>query len=142
MFGFERSGTTLLSMMVGAHPEIAVPLSVTGLVIVFILTVTAIAAPLVSPHDPAAQQDVHCIGMTADIVGGFEQAHLVLAGEQPCRAQPGNAATDDRDFHEVSYPSPSFGCRSVPRSRRNSRATRDLSMSRGRIRGIPDSGSP
>lgn len=31
MFGFERSGTTLLSMMVGAHPEIAVPLSVTGL---------------------------------------------------------------------------------------------------------------
>lgn len=31
MFGFERSGTTLLSMMVGAHPQIAVPLSVTGL---------------------------------------------------------------------------------------------------------------
>jgi len=31
MFGFERSGTTLLSMMVGSHPEIAVPLSVTGL---------------------------------------------------------------------------------------------------------------
>jgi len=31
MFGFERSGTTLLSMMVGAHPRIAVPLSVTGL---------------------------------------------------------------------------------------------------------------
>ncbi len=31
MFGFERSGTTLLSMMVGAHPEIAVPLTVTGL---------------------------------------------------------------------------------------------------------------
>ena len=30
MFGFERSGTTLLSMMVGAHPAIAVPLSVTG----------------------------------------------------------------------------------------------------------------
>jgi len=31
MFGFERSGTTLLSMMVGAHPEIAVPFSATGL---------------------------------------------------------------------------------------------------------------
>ena len=31
MFGFERSGTTLLSMMVGAHPQIAVPLAVTGL---------------------------------------------------------------------------------------------------------------
>jgi SAM-dependent methyltransferase len=31
MFGFERSGTTLLSMMVGAHPEIAVPLTVTGM---------------------------------------------------------------------------------------------------------------
>lgn len=31
LFGFERSGTTLLSMMVGAHPEIAVTLSVTGL---------------------------------------------------------------------------------------------------------------
>tara|TARA_R110002110_G_scaffold414983_1_gene647355 strand:+ start:42451 stop:43368 length:918 start_codon:yes stop_codon:yes gene_type:complete len=31
MFGAERSGTTLLSMMVGAHPEIAVPLSPTGL---------------------------------------------------------------------------------------------------------------
>ena len=31
MFGFERSGTTLLSMMVGAHPQIAVPLSSTGL---------------------------------------------------------------------------------------------------------------
>jgi hypothetical protein len=31
LFGFERSGTTLLSMMVGAHPDIAVPLSVTGL---------------------------------------------------------------------------------------------------------------
>lgn len=31
MFGFERSGTTLLSMMVGAHPRIAVPLSLTGL---------------------------------------------------------------------------------------------------------------
>ena len=32
------------------------PLSVTGLVIVFILTVAAVAAPLVSPHDPTAQQ--------------------------------------------------------------------------------------
>jgi hypothetical protein len=31
MFGFERSGTTLLSMMLGAHPQIAVPLSTTGL---------------------------------------------------------------------------------------------------------------
>lgn len=31
MFGFERSGTTLLSMVVGSHPNIAVPLSVTGL---------------------------------------------------------------------------------------------------------------
>lgn len=31
MFGFERSGTTLLSMIVGAHPDIAVPLSVTGM---------------------------------------------------------------------------------------------------------------
>ena len=31
LFGFERSGTTLLSMMVGAHPRIAVPLSATGL---------------------------------------------------------------------------------------------------------------
>jgi len=31
LFGFERSGTTLLSMMVGAHPAIAVPLSTTGL---------------------------------------------------------------------------------------------------------------
>jgi hypothetical protein len=31
MFGFERSGTTLLSMMMGAHPKLAVPLSVTGL---------------------------------------------------------------------------------------------------------------
>ncbi|MDJ0751832.1 MAG: sulfotransferase [Woeseiaceae bacterium] len=31
MFGFDRSGTTLLSMMVGSHPKIAVPLSTTGL---------------------------------------------------------------------------------------------------------------
>ena len=31
MFGFERSGTTLLGMMVGAHPQIAVPMAVTGL---------------------------------------------------------------------------------------------------------------
>lgn len=31
MFGFERSGTTLLSMMIGAHPDIAVPLTVTGM---------------------------------------------------------------------------------------------------------------
>jgi hypothetical protein len=31
LFGFERSGTTLLSMMIGAHPRIAVPFSVTGL---------------------------------------------------------------------------------------------------------------
>lgn len=31
LFGFERSGTTLLSMMAGAHPELAVPLTVTGL---------------------------------------------------------------------------------------------------------------
>jgi SAM-dependent methyltransferase len=31
LFGLERSGTTLLSMMIGAHPEIAVPLSTTGL---------------------------------------------------------------------------------------------------------------
>lgn len=31
MFGFERSGTTLLSMIVGAHPDIAVPFSVTGM---------------------------------------------------------------------------------------------------------------
>lgn len=31
MFGFERSGTTLLSMIAGAHPDLAVPLTVTGL---------------------------------------------------------------------------------------------------------------
>jgi SAM-dependent methyltransferase len=31
MFGFERSGTTLLSMIVGAHQDIAVPLTVTGM---------------------------------------------------------------------------------------------------------------
>ncbi len=31
MFGYERSGTTLLSMIAGAHPDLAVPLSVTGL---------------------------------------------------------------------------------------------------------------
>jgi len=31
MFGFERSGTTLLTMMMGAHPLLAVPLTVTGL---------------------------------------------------------------------------------------------------------------
>jgi hypothetical protein len=31
MFGFDRSGTTLLSMMVGAHPDLAVPFSCTGL---------------------------------------------------------------------------------------------------------------
>lgn len=31
LFGMERSGTTLLSMMVGAHPQIAVPLATTGL---------------------------------------------------------------------------------------------------------------
>jgi hypothetical protein len=31
MFGMERSGTTLLSMMIGAHPRIAVPLATTGL---------------------------------------------------------------------------------------------------------------
>ncbi|GAB4154476.1 MAG: sulfotransferase [Sphingomonadales bacterium] len=35
MFGMERSGTTLLSMMVGAHPEIAVPLATTGMWITF-----------------------------------------------------------------------------------------------------------
>lgn len=31
LFGMERSGTTLLSMMVGAHPQIAVPLATTGM---------------------------------------------------------------------------------------------------------------
>ena len=31
LFGFERSGTTLLSMMVGAHPRIAMPFSTTEL---------------------------------------------------------------------------------------------------------------
>jgi Sulfotransferase family len=31
MFGFDRSGTTLLSMMVGSHPLLAVPFSTTGL---------------------------------------------------------------------------------------------------------------
>lgn len=31
MFGFDRSGTTLLSMMVGSHPQLAVPFSTTGL---------------------------------------------------------------------------------------------------------------
>lgn len=30
-FGFERSGTTLLSMLLGAHPNLAVPFSPTGL---------------------------------------------------------------------------------------------------------------
>lgn len=30
LFGFERSGTTLLTMMTGAHPRISCPLSVTG----------------------------------------------------------------------------------------------------------------
>ena len=31
LFGFERSGTTWLSMIIGAHPRLAVPFSVTGL---------------------------------------------------------------------------------------------------------------
>jgi hypothetical protein len=31
MFGFDRSGTTLLSMMMGAHPQLAVPFSQAGL---------------------------------------------------------------------------------------------------------------
>jgi len=31
LFGMERSGTTLLSMMVGAHPWVAVPLATTGM---------------------------------------------------------------------------------------------------------------
>jgi len=31
LFGMERSGTTLLSMMVGAHPQLAVPLATTGM---------------------------------------------------------------------------------------------------------------
>ncbi len=31
VFGFERSGNTLLAMMLGAHPNIAVPLSTTGM---------------------------------------------------------------------------------------------------------------
>lgn len=31
LFGMERSGTTLLSMMIGAHPQIAVPLATTGM---------------------------------------------------------------------------------------------------------------
>lgn len=35
LFGMERSGTTLLSMMVGAHPQIAVPLATTGMWIGF-----------------------------------------------------------------------------------------------------------
>ena len=30
LFGFERSGTTILTMMVGAHPRLSCPLSVTG----------------------------------------------------------------------------------------------------------------
>jgi hypothetical protein len=35
LFGMERSGTTLLSMMVGAHRQIAVPLATTGMWIAF-----------------------------------------------------------------------------------------------------------
>lgn len=35
LFGMERSGTTLLSMMIGAHPQIAVPLATTGLWVEF-----------------------------------------------------------------------------------------------------------
>ncbi len=35
LFGMERSGTTLLSMMVGAHSQIAVPLATTGMWIDF-----------------------------------------------------------------------------------------------------------
>jgi hypothetical protein len=31
LFGMERSGTTLLSMMIGAHPLVAVPLATTGM---------------------------------------------------------------------------------------------------------------
>ena len=31
LFGMDRSGTTLMSMMVGAHPDIAVPLATTGM---------------------------------------------------------------------------------------------------------------
>ncbi len=31
MFGMERSGTTLMSIMMGAHPDIAVPLATTGM---------------------------------------------------------------------------------------------------------------
>lgn len=51
MFGFERSGTTLLSMMVGAHPDIAVPLTVTGLWYRY-------AERLVAYHDLATPEDL------------------------------------------------------------------------------------
>src|SRR3546814_8045175 len=31
LFGMERSGTTMLSMIIGAHPLVAVPLATTGM---------------------------------------------------------------------------------------------------------------
>ena len=66
MFGFERSGTTLLSMIVGAHPEIAVPLTVTGMWFRF-------GHRLAEYNDLKTQQDVEII---VDDLLDEERIHL------------------------------------------------------------------
>jgi hypothetical protein len=66
LFGMERSGTTLLSMMVGAHPQIAVPLATTGLWIDF-------AERLGDFNDLATRADV---ARLVDAIHGHERIRL------------------------------------------------------------------
>lgn len=67
LFGMERSGTTLLSMMVGAHPQIAVPLSVTGMWYEFFANLK------VRYNDLASESDV---GRLVDSVLAHERIRL------------------------------------------------------------------
>lgn len=57
LFGMERSGTTLLSMMIGAHPLVAVPLATTGMWVDFARRLERDFNGLAGPGDVARLVD-------------------------------------------------------------------------------------
>lgn len=93
LFGMDRSGTTLMSMMVGAHPDIAVPLATTGMWYEFFGTLGRF-------NDLATEADVSAL---VDEVAQHERIRLWRTDLDLARikaqAQPGSFGSVVAGFH-------------------------------------------
>lgn len=119
LFGMERSGTTLLSMMLGAHPRVAVPLATTGMWLEFAQRLHGEFNDLASRDDVVRLVDAALVherirlwdaeldrqavladlplGDFGTIVARFHEAYAQAKGK-PCWANVDIASLDNMDL--------------------------------------------